>query len=418
MNPDHSTRGAEHESRSFFRQSGWMMFAGVAGGACMFAVHFFAKAIPRTEYGYFGTLLSIFNMVGIPGMGMQMLFVQQAASAIHEDQQRRLATMTRTVIAGTFGIWVLMALFLLIYGRAILGQLQMENLAALWITLLTGLLAIWSPIFSGLLQGQQNFFWLGWAQMLAGLGRVAAVAFIVLVLGGFSTGMMTGALIGSSAALTVLMWHTRKSWLGPGAPVEWKPWLRRAIPLTLGFGASTFLQSADPLFVQTYFEDTETGFYMAAGTLSRAIVLFTGPLAAVMFPKIVRSVARAEKTDLMKIALATTCVLAGGAALGLSVLGPWILPLVFTKAYLAVADLLPWFAWSMVPLALANVLINNLLARERFAIVPGLVVLAVGYGLSLANYHDTFLVVVRTLGSFNLLALALAAWFTWGRSAR
>jgi hypothetical protein len=77
----------------------------------------------------------------------------------------------------------------------------------------------------------------------------------------------------------------------------------------------------------------------------------------------------------------------------------------------------------MVPLALANVLINNLLARANFRVVPALVVLAAAYGVVLAvvGRHAGNLaepaaglrMMLQTLGVFTLLLLAVCAWFTF-----
>ena len=59
-------------------------------------------------------------------------------------------------------------------------------------------------------------------------------------------------------------------------------------------------------------------------------------------------------------------------------------------AYVQIAaSVLPWYAWAMVPLALANVLVNNLLARSQFRIVPALAVLAAAYGVALAVVAGT-----------------------------
>ena len=77
--------------------------------------------------------------------------------------------------------------------------------------------------------------------------------------------------------------------------------------------------------------------------------------------------------------------------------------------------MLPWYAGAMVPLALANVLVNDLLARSRFQIVPFLVLLAMFYGLALTQYHDSFVTVLKTLGIFNSLFFAICVWFAWGR---
>lgn len=397
----------------FFRQSGWMVLATVAAGAFMFGVHFFSKKIPESEYGILGTLLSMINCMAIPALGLQMVFAQQAAAALNEEERRQLSGTMRAILCATFIVWLAMAIVVLVFHHNLAVRWQLSNPAALWVTLMFGLGSLWSPIFSGVLQGQQNFLWLGWSSILSGIGRLAAVAVIVLVFGGYATGIMSGAVLGLAISLAVCIWQTRAVWQGPGARFAWRGWLRRVLPLTFGFASFQFLYSADPLFVQAYFDKEQTGFYMAAGTLARALVVFTGPLAAVMFPKIVRSVAHAEKTDVLLLTLLSTALLAGMAAVGLSVIAPWLLKFVFKSSFLAAVPLLPWFAWSMVPLALANVLVNNLLARERFYAVPWLALVAAAYGLTLTLFHDSFLTVIKILGLFNMTFLAVTAFFTW-----
>jgi O-antigen/teichoic acid export membrane protein len=109
-----------------------------------------------------------------------------------------------------------------------------------------------------------------------------------------------------------------------------------------------------------------------------------------------------------------TAILAAGGAIGLTVLGPLIVKLAFGASYVPVTTaVLPWYAWAMVPLSLANALVNNLLARSKFRIVPILVILAVAYGFALTHFHDHLTTVLKTLGVFNLLLLAACAWFTW-----
>jgi hypothetical protein len=107
------------------------------------------------------------------------------------------------------------------------------------------------------------------------------------------------------------------------------------------------------------------------------------------------------------------------------------LQLVYEKSYLVIKPLVPWFAWCMLPLTLSNVLISNLLAREKFAVVPLLVSVAIAYGLTLlaispllglthhlsqAEQLAAFKTVVQILGGFSLLLLAVSAYFTWRKT--
>jgi hypothetical protein len=139
-----------------------------------------------------------------------------------------------------------------------------------------------------------------------------------------------------------------------------------------------------------------------------------GPLASVMFPRIVHSAAKAEKNDLMSMVLLGTAVLSVMGAVGLSVLGPWVVKFVSGPSFVKTASsLLPWYAGAMVPLALANVLLNNLLARSFFKVVPALCVLAGCYGFALTRFHDSLIMVLQTLTVFNTLLLLICSWFTW-----
>jgi hypothetical protein len=65
-----------------------------------------------------------------------------------------------------------------------------------------------------------------------------------------------------------------------------------------------------------------------------------------------------------------------------------------------------------VPLSLAYALVNNLMARSQFRIVPVLLLLAAAYGIALTQFHSSLIMVLKTLGVFNLLLLGVCSWFT------
>ncbi|MFN7139547.1 MAG: hypothetical protein ACK4UN_09420, partial [Limisphaerales bacterium] len=222
-------------------------------------------------------------------------------------------------------------------------------------------------------------------------------------------------------------WLMRDIFQGEGAHFAWKPWLAKVIPLTLGFGALLFMQNADVLYVQAVFSKEVSPFYMPAAMIGFALVQFTGPLVAVMFPKVVRSVARSEKTDALHLTFWTTAAIGGAAALGCTIFPSLpIRILFFTKPeFLQSAPIVPWFGWAMLFMMLANVLVGNLLARGRFRIIPYLVVIAVLYGFALKHFKphfaslDAFLAfkrVVQLLGVFNLVLLGVALLFSWRTS--
>jgi O-antigen/teichoic acid export membrane protein len=407
---------------AFFRQSGWLMIATIAGGAMTFGVHFLTKSdsVPKSQYAAFGTLLMV--VACLPTMPLQMIFAQQSALALATGRERQLAGMIRLAWLWTFIVWLFGAASVFVFQKQIVAGWHLPDATGLWVTLLLLLFSLWVPLFSGVLQGRQDFFWLGWSTILGGAGRFAGAVFLVLALSLGSAGMMAGALMGVGLSAAVAIWRTRDLWSLAVERFDGKNLLRQVLPLVFGFGACQFMFTSDTMFAKAYFSDDEIAPYVAAGTLSRALLWLVMPLAAVMFPKIVHAAAKSEKTNLFNLVVLGTAVLAICGGLGLWLVGPLVIKLVYKSTYLGAATLIPWYAGAMVPLAMANVLVNDLLARARFGVVPWMVLLAAAYGFTLPamlnHFPGRLEVVLQTLGVFNLLLFLVCAWFTWGAGAK
>jgi len=387
------------------------MIANVVAGTLMYGVHFLSKVIPEKEYAVFGALMAM--TMCVPTIPLQMVFAQQAAAALVTGRVRQLAAMFRVALLGVTCVWMVGATGVLLGQSQLVARWQLTNPAALWITLLVILASAWLPMFLGLLQGKQDFLNLGWSLIMSGVGRVGVSAIIVLLLVGQAAGIMVGALAGYVFGLVLSVWKTRAIWSAPGETFDRRVLLGQAIPLMVGFGSCQFLMAADTMIVKAFLPENSQ-CYVAAGTLSRALVWAVGPLAAVMFPRIVQSAVRSEKTNLLALTLACTAALALMGVLGLWLLGPWVVRLMAKPSYVEVTtQILPWYAGAMVPLCLANVLASNLLGKSHFRVVLPMVVLAVAYGVTLMFVHGSFVQVLQLLGAFNLALLAVCAWYTF-----
>ena len=400
---------------SFFRQSGWLMIANIIGGALALGVHFLNQKISAGEYSIFGTLLMVTAF--LPTMPLQMVFAQQTASAMVLGRERQLAAMIRRATFGIVLVWLVLAGLVWVFQKQIMAGWELTNPLALVVTLLAVLLALLTPLFTGILQGRQDFLWMGWAAMLGAVGRVVVAAVLVLGFSGGATSMMMGALFGALAGLGIAMWRSRDLWLLPGEAFAAKDLGRQVGPLILGFGVCQFMFTTDTMYAKAFFPGDQMKYYVAAGTFSRALLWLVLPLAAVMFPKLVQSSARAQKTNLFNLVILGTAVLAICGAMGLWLVGPWVVKIVYPNDVAGTVALLPWYAGAMIPLALSNVMANDLLARARFKVVPFMVIIGVAYAVALPlllqKYPSRMEVVLQTLTGFNLLLLAVCAWFTY-----
>jgi len=407
---------------AFFRQSGWLMMSGIIAGILTLGVHFLAKKIPEAQYSIFGTMLMV--TACIPTIPLQMIYAQQTAQSLVTGRLGQLSGMIRLGWLWTFILWAIAAAIICFYQAPIIQEWKLPGSHILYVTLAAVLMNLWMPLFAGVLQGRQDFFWLGWGTIANGAGRAFIAIFMVLAFGSGATGMVLGAVIGLGAWALIGIWRSRDLWMAKPEKFDGDPLLRQIIPLFLGFGACQFLFTTDTIYAMAFFSGDKMAPYVAAGTFSRALLWLVLPLAAVMFPKIVHATAKSEKSNLLGIVLIGTGVLAIICTAGLCLVGPLAVKIVFKDAYVSeTTALLPWYAGAMIPLALGNVLVNDLMARGKFKIVPPMVLLALAYGFTLpAMLHRYFghaadvkvmEMALQLLGGFNLVLLALAIWFSF-----
>ena len=407
-----------------------MVAAAVFGGAFTFLVTpiltkdlsgLLHKHITKEEYGLFVALLGLVSWLNTPAAGLQSTIAHQTALALSPENERQLRGTVRRILLVLFGIWLLTLAAVLLLQQQLMAGFKVYHPASLWVTMLIGLPVLWQPVLSGILQGKQDFLWLGWQSILNGLVRCAAVFVFVRAMGVHVTGAMAGVFLGSCTSLAISFWQSWPVLRGPADPVDWTAWLRRVIPLTLGLGAAAFMLAADTVFVRRFFPPEQTGLYGAVALIGRALMYLIVPLTQVMFPKVVQAAARSESTDAMTHALAATGLIGSAAALGCTLFPELPLRILLGPEYLAAKALVWVYAWCMVPATLAMVLINNLMARQHFRSVPWLTGATLAYGVTLAVVANRaqglptmegFRAVVLTLGAFSVLMLAITIWFT------
>jgi O-antigen/teichoic acid export membrane protein len=402
----------EHKG-AFFRQSGWLMIANLVAGVLMWGVHVVAgKTLSEADYG---TMVKMFAVtILIPVIPLQSVFARETAAALALGQTPSLAGLIRRSMGVILALWLVALGVMLWFQQSILTDWKVEQPAALWLLAATVLGMMLLPLFFGALQGSQNFLWLGGSMMINGGARLLLVALLVFLATRTAASVMVGVAISTAVTLIMAMWYSRAVWTGPTAPFQWRTLLPQMLPALIGFTACQFIFSADTIYVGLFFSADETGYYAAAGTLSRALIWLVLPLATVMFPKLVHSSAKAEKSNLLGLTLVSTMGLAVVGALGLVVLGPFVVKLIYKPTYVEVVrDILPWYAAAMIPLSVANVLVNNLLAKSDLRAVPWLAAVAIGYAIALNAWHPSLKSVLQLLGGFTCLLFLVCVVFTW-----
>jgi len=373
--------------------------------------------MPGGQVNVYDTALAALAILGTPALGMQAAFAAQAA--VIDDPQRLkslAATMRATFLWLTFG-WLLLAGACLPFTDQILLLYGLTDPLMLWVLLVLGLVILLTPIPNGVIQGKQDFLWFGLGTLLNGASRFVVLAAVVFIFKLGALGGLVGVLSGSLVVLLIVLWRTSDVLVEKGGTVDWSIFLRRAIPLTFGLGALVAIMQADALIVreklQSSLSTEEIVGYTAARRIGQILVYLVGAVVAVMYPKIARGFQKTEPSDALKLTVTITTLVSIVGALATSLIPHVPLRILAgSNASAESATLVIAFVWALVPLAISNVLVWNLMARECYRSVPFLVLIAGGYWLALRSYNDRLLTVITVLGIFSLTTLVVSALFT------
>jgi O-antigen/teichoic acid export membrane protein len=416
---------------SFARQGTWMFLCTTIAGVFMFGVHAFSPFLGAASYSLFLALLGLINFSMILAPGLQTVFAYETAGVKDGSDQRGLAGNAVGVLSVLTLAWVLCVIILLVAQTWVLEKLKMTDGRALWVTLGVILPHLWLPVLMGVLQGKQAFGCLGWAVLCNGVGRFLAVGMILFLIGNSVSWVMLGPLIGVLGAVSLVVISCRDLLRAGLDRIAWRQWILRAIPLALGPGVFQFMLTADMIAARVRFSEVESGFYGASSMIGRGLVMFVGPIAGVMFPKLVSGAYANRGAKLVRdTALATILVVAFATCAGW--LGcafvPSMLELAAEAAWLPeggragleakhsqlllIAGLVPIFLVAMGPLAVANVYISHLVANERFRHIGVLVVLTIVYGIGLTTIQFSVRSLILWVGLGNVGILVGAFVFS------
>ena len=385
------------ESRAtFFRQSGWMAFASMAGGVFNLLASLVVFKMPGAQVNAYDTVLAALAIFGTPALGMQAAVAAQAAVAENPQRLKELAAMMRSAFLWLGLAWVVVAVLCFGFSERILALYNLGNPNLLWLLLALALITLWSPISNGVLQGRQDFLWFGLGILLNGAGRFVVLAAAVFIFKLGASGGLVGVLAGSAAVFLLVTWRTLDVVSQKGARADWGTFLRRAVPLTLGLGALE-----------------ETVGYTAARRIGQVLVFLVGAVVSVMYPKVARGLKNSDSSDALKLTVGLTAAVSLLGAIATSLMPQLPLRLLAgSGASAESATLVVAYVWALVPLAISNVLVWNLMARECYRAVPFLILVTGGCWLALRTYNDRLMTVVTVVGVFSTVMLVVSALFT------
>jgi O-antigen/teichoic acid export membrane protein len=402
-----------------FMRSGLILFLGtfVSNVASYFYQFAMSRMMKPQDFGALNAVLSLFHLHTVAA-GVVSLVIVKYISNFQAKQERgklKLFVLNSLKNLGLLGSLLGIAIYVTRFWFA--EFLKLDHPALLTLLAFMVFLGFIYPIGMGLLQGLQLFGRLAFAMALIGLVRlISGTIFVELGLG------VSGALLANILALSVAALAAISPMLlllkfPKQADVQrhTREILVFAVPVALAFLGGSGLLYLDLILVKHFFSPEGVGQYTAAVILGRSIFYFPGALAMAMYPMVSEAHAlQKNASPILVKCLLITALFSGAGTLAFVLFPGFWIHILFGHQYPEAAGLLPYYAFSMLPLSLTHVIIQSRLAVKQYGFIPILLAVLVAECVLIVFFHKTLFQVLVILNVLQWTALLLSALYCFG----
>lgn len=361
------------------KASGLMFVSTIAGGVLGYVFQvLMGRMLSIADYGLFVTFMALLAVIGVPFNALSMIVTRKASAYRAKGQPERIAGIYWWVNKRLLWAAIVVTLCALPFSPLMRDYFRLDSLVPIWIFLFIIFFLFFSTVNPAFLQAQQNFRWLAASGMAIPVSRIIFCAALVLV--GFR---LNGALMGVTFALAITWLITflplRHAVTLPAGATQAGGYLsfKSAIPVLIASLAFTMMTQLDMVLVNHYFDPQQAGIYAAASILGKAVMYLPGAIVMAMFPMVAENDSREQSSaHLFFNALALTGGLSGAGALLYFFFADGIMSLLYGQKYQPAAELLRYYGFAMLPMALVMVAEYFLIAKGRvvFAYIMMLVI--------------------------------------------
>lgn len=398
------------------RASSWLVVGGVAGGILGYLFQIImGRMLSVSEYGIFSALMAMIVVIGAPMATLSMIISRRVSTYRSEQDNGKLGYLFYWINRKLLLIAVVLIVLVVFNIKPLQNFLLIEKSAHLYLLLIILLIAFPQAVNNAYLQGLQYFKWLSVSGVLATLLKI--IIAVILIYFGLGVAGALGGVIFSTFIILILTYVVlRPSLSKNNASISNTTHLlfKSAMPVLLANVAFAVMTQIDMVLVKYYFSEQEVGIYAAASILGKAVMYLPGGIAMALFPMVAENHASGKSSaHLMFQAVGVTALLSLTGALFYYFFADSIIVLLYGNDYKEAANVLKYFGFAILPMALIMVAEHFLIAMGRvlftylFMVVAPLQLIAIYY------YHDTLLDIVAVLSISGIILVVSGYGLLW-----
>lgn len=395
----------------------WLTVANVLTGLLGYAYQvLMGRMLSPVEFALFSAVMALSMFFSSP-LGAVSMVISRRVSALRATDRfavlRSLYWRAHRFLA--LGGLVFLLLLALLVGEA-QAYLKSPTAAPIWIFGIFIAIGAFSLINGAFFQGMQRFGWLGGTGVWAvALKIVLSTALIALGFG--VSGALTGVLLATVGAWLLGMLIIVQGLPNKVAPGHLPPApfpLNAVLPVLIANIAFVAMTQLDMVLVNWYFPPEQAGLYAAASVLGKAVLYLPGGLVMALYPMVAENHAKDQgSAHILLQAVAVTASLCGVAALAYWLLGEWLIALLYGQNYAGAGELLRWYGFAILPMALVIVAENFLIAKGRVLFAWLFLGMAPVQILAIYLWHGQLWQVIAIMGCCGAILVVIGYSMMW-----
>jgi O-antigen/teichoic acid export membrane protein len=318
-----------------------------------------SRMLGPAAYGAFGSLLALLTLLTVPAGGFQTLVTARTARLVQSGR----SADGRVLLGRALTVGGLCTVTMLVAAPFIQSLLRLGSIwPAVWLALycmpLAGIVVPW-----GLLCGRSRFGTVGLIAITATAVRLGIA--VLLIDAGFGVaGSMAASVVADSFQALALYAASRWRTAEQAGAVSLRLGARSSVGGVVAYSGLWLLTGVDTIAARQLLPAVAAGQYSAAATALHGALYGAHAISLAALPAFAAVNVRSARLTLAR-ALIVTSVLTVPAMVALTVLSPWLVPLVFGSTFRVPVYVIALMACATACIAELWVLVQYHIARAR-----------------------------------------------------
>lgn len=348
-----------------------MMFANVCN--YLFQIVIARLLVDVEKYGIVNTLVSFQAICNIPTTLMVMVTARYAAQYGADESKEKLVSVLFLLRKYARRIGLFMIILGGILTPYIAQGFQLEENKYVFLIILVSALLVFSSVYVGCLQGEQEFFKYGMQNLINVLTKLL-ISVIFVLIGWEIMGVLGALILGAILVYLYSYIYKKKYFSSKGKVIAEQKTVGEIKQYILGIlcfqTCINLLTNGDMLLVKYFFNAAEAGIYSSAMVIGKIATYVSGAVVGALFPMVALEHSQGNDTrSLLKKALLYGGGIAIVCAIGMIVAGELVISILFGTVFLDAVAYLPAICLYVVPLTFLTIIANFLAAIGKTRLV-------------------------------------------------